>query len=309
MTCRLIKYMKQRTIGAPFTLQGKGLHTGLHIEMHVKPAAEDTGIVIKRVDLPAQPCVAALAEYVTETTRGTVLRSGDVQVGTVEHGLAALYAAGIDNCWIEVNAPEFPILDGSAKIYMEQLAKVGVVEQNREKNYLVIDHKIVYEAPNGVSRIEIVPADTFALEVEIEFDSSVLGHQVASIDNLATFADEVAPCRTFVFVRELEPLLKMNLIRGGDLTNALVIYDKPVAHEELQRLSDLLGQPCPQVDALGYLNADLRFENEPARHKLLDLIGDLSLVGRPILGKVVAYHPGHSVNTALSKHIRQTLCK
>ena len=192
---------------------------------------------------------------------------------------------------------------------MEQLAKVGVVEQNREKNYLVIDHKIVYEAPNGVSRIEIVPADTFALEVEIEFDSSVLGHQVARIDNLATFADEVAPCRTFVFVRELEPLLKMNLIRGGDLTNALVIYDKPVAHEELQRLSDLLGQPCPQVDALGYLNADLRFENEPARHKLLDLIGDLSLVGRPILGKVVAYHPGHSVNTALSKHIRQTLCK
>ena len=309
MTCRLIKCMKQRTIGAPFTLQGKGLHTGLHIEMHVKPAPEDTGIVIKRVDLPAQPCVAALAEYVTETTRGTALRSGDVQVGTVEHGLAALYAAGIDNCLIEVNAPEFPILDGSAKIYMEQLAKVGVVEQNREKNYLVIDHKIVYEAPNGVSRIEIVPADTFALEVEIEFDSSVLGHQVASIDNLATFADEVAPCRTFVFVRELEPLLKMNLIRGGDLTNALVIYDKPVAHEELQRLSDLLGQPCPQVDALGYLNADLRFENEPARHKLLDLIGDLSLVGRPILGKVVAYHPGHSVNTALSKHIRQTLCK
>ena len=309
MTCRLIKYMKQRTIGAPFTLQGKGLHTGLHIEMHVKPAPEDTGIVIKRVDLPAQPCVAALAEYVTETTRGTVLRNGDVQVGTVEHGLAALYASGIDNCLIEVNAPEFPILDGSAKIYMEQLAKVGVVEQNREKNYLVIDHKIVYEAPNGVSRIEIVPADTFALEVEIEFDSSVLGRQVASIDNLATFADEVAPCRTFVFVRELEPLLKMNLIRGGDLTNALVIYDKPVAHEELQRLSDLLGQPCPQVDALGYLNADLRFENEPARQKLLDLIGDLSLVGRPILGKVVAYHPGHSVNTALSKHIRQTLCK
>lgn len=301
--------MKQRTIGAPFVLQGKGLHTGLQIEMCVKPAAENTGIVIKRVDLPAEPCVAAVADYVTETTRGTVLRSGDVQVGTVEHGLAALYAAGIDNCVIEVNAPEFPILDGSAKIYMEQLTKVGVVEQHQEKNYLVIDRKIAYEAPNGVSRIEIVPAETFSLEVEIEFDSTVLGRQVATIDDLTTFADEIAPCRTFVFVRELEPLLKMNLIRGGDLTNALVIYDKPVAHEELQRLSDLLGQPCPQVDALGYLNADLRFENEPARHKLLDLIGDLSLVGRPILGKVIAYHPGHSVNTALSKQIRKTLCE
>ena len=300
---------KQKTLKGSFSLCGKGLHTGLSLTVTFNPAPENTGYKIQRIDLDGMPIIQAIAENVVDTQRGTVLGKGEARVSTVEHGLAALYAAGIDNCLIEVNAPEFPILDGSAKIYMEQLAKVGVVEQNREKNYLVIDHKIVYEAPNGVSRIEIVPADTFALEVEIEFDSSVLGHQVASIDNLATFADEVAPCRTFVFVRELEPLLKMNLIRGGDLTNALVIYDKPVAHEELQRLSDLLGQPCPQVDALGYLNADLRFENEPARHKLLDLIGDLSLVGRPILGKVVAYHPGHSVNTALSKHIRQTLCK
>ncbi len=301
--------MKQKTIGAAFTLSGKGLHTGVQIEMTVKPAPEDTGYIIKRIDLAGEPIIPALAENVTATTRGTVLRVGEVQVSTVEHAMAALYASGIDNCLIEVNTPEFPILDGSAKIYMEELAKVGVVEQSKEKNYLVVKEKIVYEAPNGSSRIEILPADKFSVEVEIGFDSPVLNQQFAEIDDFSTFATEIAPCRTFVFVRELEPLLKMNLIRGGDLTNALVIYDKPIAQEELQRISDLLGQPCPQVDSLGYLNTDLRFENEPARHKLLDLIGDLSLVGRPILGKVVALHPGHGVNTALGKQIRATLLK
>ncbi len=298
--------MKQKTLGAAFTLKGKGLHTGLQIEMRMMPAAENTGYTIRRIDLPNRPEIKALAENVTETTRGTVLRQGDAQVSTVEHGLAALYASGIDNCLVEVNAPEFPILDGSARIYMDEIAKVGITEQNAEKNFLTIAEKIVYQAPNGVSRIEILPDDHFSVEVEIGFDSPVLGRQTAHIDDFATFANEIAPCRTFVFVRELEPLLKMNLIRGGDLNNALVIYDKPLAHEELQRLSDLLGQPCPKADSLGYLSA-LRFKNEPARHKLLDLIGDLSLIGRPILGKVVARHPGHSVNTALGKQIRQVI--
>jgi len=298
--------MKQKTLGAAFTLTGKGLHTGLQIEMRMMPAPENSGYTIRRIDLPNQPEIKALAENVTETTRGTVLRQNDAQVSTVEHGLAALYASGIDNCLIEVNAPEFPILDGSARIYMEEIAKVGTVEQQAEKNFLTITEKVVYQAPNGVSRIEILPDDHFSVAIEIGFDSPVLSHQTAQIDNFEKFATEVAPCRTFVFVRELEPLLKMNLIRGGDLSNALVIYDKPVAHDELQRLSDLLGQPCPKVDSLGYLSA-LRFENEPARHKLLDLIGDLSLVGQPILGKVVAKHPGHSVNTALGKQIREQL--
>lgn len=298
--------MKQKTLGAAFTLTGKGLHTGLQIEMRMMPAAENSGYTIRRIDLPNQPEIKALAENVTETTRGTVLRQNDAQVSTVEHGLAALYASGIDNCLIEVNAPEFPILDGSARIYMEEIAKVGTVEQQAEKNFLTITEKVVYQAPNGVSRIEILPDDHFSVAIEIGFDSPVLSRQTAQIDNFEKFATEIAPCRTFVFVRELEPLLKMNLIRGGDLNNALVIYDKPVAHDELQRLSDLLGQPCPKVDLLGYLSA-LRFENEPARHKLLDLIGDLSLVGQPILGKVVAKHPGHSVNTALGKQIREQL--
>ncbi len=298
--------MKQKTLGAAFTLTGKGLHTGLQIEMRMMPAAENTGYTIRRIDLPNRPEIKALAENVTETTRGTVLRQGDAQVSTVEHGLAALYASGIDNCLIEVNAPEFPILDGSAHIYMEEIAKVGIVEQQTEKNFLTITEKVVYQAPNGVSCIEILPDDHFSIAIEIGFDSPVLSHQTAQIDNFQNFATEIAPCRTFVFVRELEPLLKMNLIRGGDLNNALVIYDKPVAHDELQRLSDLLGQPCPKVDSLGYLSA-LRFENEPARHKLLDLIGDLSLVGQPILGKVVAKYPGHSVNTALGKQIRKQL--
>lgn len=295
--------MKQKTLGAAFTLTGKGLHTGLQIEMRMMPAAENTGYTIRRIDLPGAPEIKALAENVTETTRGTVLRQGDAQVSTVEHGLAALYASGIDNCLIEVNAPEFPILDGSARIYMEEIAKGGIKEQAADKNFLAIKEKIVYQAPNGVSRIEILPDDKFSVEVEIGFDSPVLGRQTAQIVDFADFAAEIAPCRTFVFVRELEPLLKMNLIRGGDLNNALVIYDTPVPHEELQRLSDLLGQPCPKADSLGYLSP-LRFDNEPARHKLLDLIGDLSLVGQPILGKVVATHPGHSVNTALGKQIR-----
>lgn len=299
--------MKQRTIKSPISFAGKGLHTGLQIAMTMRPAPENSGIVIKRIDLEGQPELPALAENVVGTTRGTVLKIGDVQVSTVEHGLAALSALGVDNCLIEVDAPEFPILDGSAKIYADELAKVGVVEQNSEKNWLKIDEKIEFSTPNSNSVITIYPADKFSVEVEIGFDSPILNHQTARIDDLATFADEIAPCRTFVFVRELEPLLKMNLIRGGDLTNALVIYDKQIEKSELQRLSDLLGQPCPEVDELGYLNESLRFENEPARHKLLDLIGDLSLVGRPILGRVVAKYPGHSVNTAFAKAIRTTL--
>lgn len=295
--------MKQQTLGAAFTLTGKGLHTGLQIEMRMMPAPENTGYTIRRIDLPGTPEIKALAENVTETTRGTVLRQNEAQVSTVEHALAALYASGIDNCLVEVNAPEFPILDGSARIYMEEIAKVGIVQQAADKNYLKIEEKIVYQAPNGVSRIEITPADKFSVEVEIGFDSPVIRQQTAKIDDFAQFAAEIAPCRTFVFVRELEPLLKMNLIHGGDLNNALVIYDKAVAHEELLRISELLGQPCPKVAALGYLSP-LRFDNEPARHKLLDLIGDLALVGQPILGKVTAIHPGHSVNTALGKQIR-----
>jgi len=298
---------KQTTLKSSFTLSGKGLHTGLQITLTVNPAPENTGYVIKRVDLPNVPEIPALAEYVSETTRGTVLKLGEVQVSTVEHALAALYALGIDNCILEVNAPEFPILDGSSKFYVEQIENVGIEEQSKDKDYFVVTKKIVYETPDKSSSIMLLPDETFSVQTLIGYDSPVLGNQFAVLENMADFKTEVAPARTFVFVRELEPLLKMNLIKGGDLTNAIVIYDTPIAKSELQRLSELMNQPCPEVDSLGYMNTELVFNNEPARHKLLDVIGDLALIGKPIKGKVIAMHPGHSVNTALAKLMRKEI--
>lgn len=298
---------KQTTLKSSFTLSGKGLHTGLQITLTVNPAPENTGYVIKRVDLPNVPEIPALAEYVSETTRGTVLKVGEVQVSTVEHALAALYALGIDNCILEVNAPEFPILDGSSKFYVEQIENVGIEEQSKDKDYFVVTKKIVYETPDKSSSIMLLPDETFSVQTLIGYDSPVLGNQFAVLENMADFKTEVAPARTFVFVRELEPLLKMNLIKGGDLTNAIVIYDTPIAKSELQRLSELMNQPCPEVDSLGYMNTELVFNNEPARHKLLDVIGDLALIGKPIKGKVIAMHPGHSVNTALAKLMRKEI--
>ena len=298
---------KQTTLKSSFTLSGKGLHTGLQITLTVNPAPENTGYVIKRVDLPNVPEIPALAEYVSETTRGTVLKLGEVQVSTVEHALAALYALGIDNCILEVNAPEFPILDGSSKFYVEQIEKVGIEEQSKDKDYFVVTKKIIYETPDKSSSIMLLPDETFSVQTLIGYDSPVLGNQFAVLEHMADFKTEVAPARTFVFVRELEPLLKMNLIKGGDLTNAIVIYDRPTAKSELQRLSELMNQPCPEVDSLGYMNTELVFNNEPARHKLLDVIGDLALIGKPIKGKVIAMHPGHSVNTALAKLMRKEI--
>ena len=298
---------KQTTLKSSFTLSGKGLHTGLQITLTVNPAPENTGYVIKRVDLPNAPEIPALAEYVSETTRGTVLKLGEVQVSTVEHALAALYALGIDNCILEVNAPEFPILDGSSKFYVEQIEKVGIEEQSKDKDYFVVTKKIIYETPDKSSSIMLLPDETFSVQTLIGYDSPVLGNQFAVLENMADFKTEVAPARTFVFVRELEPLLKMNLIKGGDLTNAIVIYDTPIAKLELQRLSELMNQPCPEVDSLGYMNTELVFNNEPARHKLLDVIGDLALIGKPIKGKVIAMHPGHSVNTSLAKLMRKEI--
>ena len=232
---------------------------------------------------------------------------GEVQVSTVEHALAALYALGIDNCILEVNAPEFPILDGSSKFYVEQIENVGIEEQSKDKDYFVVTKKIIYETPDKSSSIVLLPDETFSVQTLIGYDSPVLGNQFAVLENMADFKTEVAPARTFVFVRELEPLLKMNLIKGGDLTNAIVIYDTPIAKSELQRLSELMNQPCPEVDSLGYMNTELVFNNEPARHKLLDVIGDLALIGKPIKGKVIAMHPGHSVNTSLAKLMRKEI--
>jgi UDP-3-O-[3-hydroxymyristoyl] N-acetylglucosamine deacetylase/3-hydroxyacyl-[acyl-carrier-protein] dehydratase len=301
--------LNQSTIKQAFTLTGKGLHSGLEITLTAVPAPENHGIKIKRVDLPEQPVMDAVAEYVTETTRGTVLKKGDMQVSTVEHALSALYAFGIDNCLLEVNAPEFPILDGSAKYYVEKIQEVGIEEQKAEKDYYIVRKKIEYSIPETGAKITILPDDVFSVDVHIGFDSEVLSNQFASLSSLADYAKEISAARTFVFVREIEQLVKLNLIKGGDLKNAIVIYDKQVSQEDFDNLADLMHQPHQDAAKLGYLNGGLKFPNEPARHKLLDVIGDLALVGKPIRGKVIATYPGHKVNTDVAKLIRKELKK
>ena len=297
---------KQRTIKSSFSFKGKGLHTGLDISLTFCPADENHGIKIKRVDLPEQLIIDALAENVDGTTRGTVLKKGDVQISTIEHALSALYALGIDNCLLEVDAPEFPILDGSAKFFVEGIKKAGIVEQKEDKDYFIVQKKIEYRLPDCGSKITIIPDDKFSLDVHIGFKSSILSNQFASLDSMDEYIDEISGTRTFVFVREIDPLLKMDLIKGGDLQNAIVIYDELMPQEDLDNLADMLGQPRHDASQLGYMTT-LCFENEPARHKLLDIIGDLALIGKPILGKVIANYPGHKINTELAKIIRKEI--
>lgn len=300
--------MKQQTIKEQFSVKGKGLHTGLEIEATFLPAPENHGYKFQRVDLEGQPVIDALAEFVSGTTRGTVLERGDVKVSTVEHALAALYAAGIDNCLIQLNAPEMPILDGSAAIYCENIEKVGVVEQNADKDFYIIKQKIEVRDDSTGASIIALPDDKFSVDVMVNFDSKVLANQFATLDDLSEFKNEISACRTFVFVREIEPLFKANLIKGGDLDNAIVIYDSPMAQAELDNIADTMGCPRKQVNEFGYINnKPLTFENEPARHKLLDILGDISLIGRPIIGHIIATKPGHSLNTAFAKQIRKEI--
>lgn len=300
--------MKQRTLSKSFTVSGKGLHSGLTIEASFNPAPANHGIKIERTDLEGNPTIDALAENVVETTRGTVIAQGNAKVSTVEHALASLYAAGIDNCLIKVNAPEMPILDGSAKEYAEKIAEVGYDELAAEKNYYVVKQKIELYDENTGSSFVILPDDKFSIDTMVEFNSPVLSNQFASLNNLDNFKDEIAACRTFVFVREIMPLVNANLIKGGDLNNAIVIYDSPLTQEELDKIADTMGVPHKNVSELGFVNdGPLSYDNEPARHKLLDVLGDISLIGRPIKGHVIATRPGHTINTTLAKKIRREL--
>lgn len=295
--------MRQKTIGNSFTIEGIALHTGLNICLKASPAPTNHGIIIRRTDLDGQPEIEAIAENVGETIRGTVLKNGTVQVSTIEHAMAAFYAAGIDNCLFEVDGPEFPILDGSSKTFRDKILEVGIVVQDETKDYLTITEEIEYTTESG-SKINAYPADKLELEVLIGFDSPVLREQTASLKDIRNFNKETASARTFVFVREIEPLLNMNLIKGGDLKNAIVIYDKIMSQEAVDNLTDKLHQHKVDATQLGYLNGGIKFENEPAMHKLLDLIGDLALVGRPIKGRIVAKYPGHKINTEFAKLLR-----
>lgn len=300
--------MKQRTLKESFKVNGKGLHTGLMIEATFLPAPENHGYKFQRLDMEGQPVIDALAEYVTATTRGTVISKGDLRISTIEHALAALYAAGIDNCLIQLSAPELPILDGSAKVYCEKIIEAGIEEQNADKDFYVVKQKIEVRDDTSGSSIVVLPDDEFSIDTMVSFDSPVLTNQYASLDKLDDFSREIGASRTFVFVREVEPLVKGNLIKGGDLDNAIVIYDSPMQQEELDRLADLMGVPHKNVTEFGYINDfPLLADNEPARHKLLDVLGDIALIGRPMRGKVIATRPGHSINTTFAKKIRKEI--
>lgn len=299
---------KQKTLKGSFSLFGKGLHTGLSLTVTFNPAPENTGYKIQRIDLNDQPVIDALAENVIDTQRGTVLARGDVRVGTIEHGMSALYAMGIDNCLIQVNGPEFPILDGSAEQYVKKIEEIGIEEQNAPKDYYIIRHKI--EIKDGDSVITILPDDQFSITTMCSFNSKFISSQFATLDNISDYAKTIAPARTFVFVRDIMPLLQANLIKGGDLDNAIVIYERQVTQEELNKLADLLKVPHMDASNIGYIqHKPLMWDNECTRHKLLDVIGDMALIGKPIKGRIIATRPGHTVNNKFARLMRKEIRK
>ena len=272
------------------------------------PAPENYGYKIQRIDLPGEPIIDAIAENVTETTRGTVLTKGEARVSTVEHAMAALFALGIDNCLMQVNGPEFPILDGSAIHYVEQIERVGIKEQNAEKDVFVIKSKIEIKDEKTGNSIIILPDEKFSLNVLVHYDSDILFNQYATLEDMKKFKAEIASSRTFVFVRELEALLNLGLIKGGDLDNAIVIYEREMSQEKFDKLTDVLGVPHVDAKKLGYLNhKPLVWNNEPARHKLLDIIGDLALIGKPLQGRIIATCPGHTINNKFARAMRKII--
>ena len=300
--------MKQITLKAPFTVKGKGLHTGREIEAEFLPAPENTGYKFQRTDLENEPIIDALAENVVSTTRGTVIAKGDVQISTIEHSMAALYASGIDNCLIKINGPEMPILDGSAREFVAKIAEVGTEEQNQDKDFYIVKQKMEVRNTETGASIVVLPDTEFSLDVMVQYPSPVLTNQFATLEHLDEFAEKIADSRTFVFVREIEPLVNANLIKGGDLQNAVVIYDSPMGQEQLDRLADIMGVDHKEVSEFGYIQErPLTSENEPARHKLMDVLGDIALIGRPLKGKVIAVRPGHSINTTFAKKIRREI--
>ena len=302
--------MKQTTLKGSFSLCGKGLHTGLSLTVTFNPAPENHGYKIQRIDLDGMPVIDAIAENVVDTQRGTVLGKGDIRVSTIEHGMAALYALGINNCLIQVNGPEFPILDGSAIKYIEKIKEIGIDEQNAPKDYYIIRKKIEVKDEATGSSIIILPDEEFSLTAMCSFNSKFINSQFASLDNVANFATEIAPARTFVFVRDIEPLLKANLIKGGDLDNAIVIYEKQISQEQLDQLADMIKVEHRDANNLGYIqHKPLVWENECTRHKLLDIIGDMALIGKPIKGRIIATRPGHTINNKFARQMRREIRK
>lgn len=302
--------LKQTTLKGSFALCGKGLHTGLSLTVTFNPAAENTGYKIQRIDIDGQPVIDAVAENVVETTRGTVIGKGDVKVSTIEHAMSALYAMGIDNCLMQVNGPEFPILDGSAMMYVNKINEIGIEEQNAPKDFYIIRHKLEVKDEQSGSVITILPDEEFSITAMCSFDSKLVNSQFASLDKMEDYASEVAAARTFVFVRDIEPLLNANLIKGGDLDNSIVIYERKTTQESLDKLADLIGVEHMDANNIGYIqNKPLVWENECTRHKLLDIIGDMALIGKPIKGRIIATRPGHTINNKFARMMRKEIRK
>lgn len=301
---------KQHTLASVISISGTGLHTGIKVDMTLKPASPGFGYQFQRIDLAGQPIIKADCDLVTDTSRGTTLEDNGAKVSTVEHILAALVGMGVDNCLIEINGPEVPIIDGSSEPFVEIIEEAGVLEQDAAKAWYTIDTNITHYDEKKRVEMVIVPAIEYKVTTLIDFNSPVLGTQHASLKHISEFKSEIAPCRTFCFLHELEMLLEHNLVKGGDINNAIVVVDKPVTPEEMARLAKAFKRDKIEVKSGGYLNnLELRFANEPARHKLLDVVGDLALIGYPIKGHIIANRPGHSSNVDFAKKIKQYIRK
>lgn len=300
----------QHTIKKQVSIQGIGLHTGSKVNLTFKPAPIDHGISFKRIDLEGQPIIEADAKYVTETDRGTTLNKKGNKLQTIEHVLAACTGLQIDNILIEIDAEEPPILDGSSIQFIKLLKEAEVSKQNAIRKYFVIREPIKYEDPNSGAIIEAVPADEYSISVSIDYNSKVLGHQNTELSSISEFENEYANARTFCFLHELELLLKHGLIKGGDLSNAIVYVENAVAKSELDRLAKVFNKESIDISKEGYLNnLELHYKDEAARHKLLDVVGDLTLVGMPIKGKIIAHKPGHGPNTSFAKIMKDVIKK
>jgi len=303
---------KQKTLAGKLDFKGIGLHTGEQVEMTIHPAPDNHGYVFKRVDIEGHPTIKADLDHVVSTNRGTTIGKDGVLVNTTEHVLAALYGSEIDNALIELNGTEVPIMDGSAKDFVEGIQTAGIVDQEAEKDYFTLKENLYYEDEKGYVEMLAVPTpgNEFRITVMVDYNSPVLGTQHASMYEIGEFQKEIASCRTFVFLRELEFLAKNDLIKGGDLSNAIVLVEQERSQKEYQEIARMLGKEDldVKVEGIGVLNTvKLQFENEPARHKLLDIVGDLALVGKPIQGHILAARPGHAGNVSFGKIIKNLI--
>ncbi len=302
--------MKQTTLKSAVTISGVGLHTGANVTLTFLPAPANHWYKFQRTDVEGQPIIEADCELVTDTSRGTTLEKNGVKVSTVEHALAALVGLEIDNVLLQIDGPEMPIMDGSSMPFVQELLAAGIVELEAEREYFHVPVNVHYNDPHNKVEMVAMPLDDYRATVMVDYNSPVLGSQHATITNLSEFETQIAPCRTFCFLHELEIMLNNNLIKGGDLNNAIVIVDRVVEENEMERLAKIFNKPKVEVRKEGILNnVDLRFQNEPARHKLLDLLGDLALIGMPIKAQIMAARPGHASNVAFGKKIKALIKK